>query len=252
MRGVLLLEATKHKKTLLALAFISLLWVVLGPPFLWMIGRGSISAMSDIISDDLVIYGLPLIALILGTLYGTRLRTTSDMAAEESLPQHPLRRVFGAYGINVLALAIFASMSFAVLVIPDVVEHLRRPTMTTPALLRYEISMLLWLIPVMFHLNLVSFLLSYWLKQGILGAGMSVIIFMIQSFSLWTPANPLLYQMIPAERLYLPMSSVSPLICLGIDAAARLMVLAWLANHLERSLRIRWFDAVFEFLATFR
>jgi hypothetical protein len=125
-----------------------------------------------------IVGGIPLLAILFGVSAAAGLREDAARKAEEMLPFSPGQRVFGAYFTSLsyflLTCAFLALLGFAFgsgSHFKELPDSFQRTAPAFPLL--------------MIHLHVLSFVLTYWIKNSIFSAGLAAILVGSETYLFW-------------------------------------------------------------------
>lgn len=246
LKQVVQLELTKHKKSFFSLIVIVLLSFVL-IQFMPSYFKGY--ADYDVVGAGmtfLVVFGIPMLAVVMGAIHAAVLRRDPEKSAEEPLPVSPDRKVLGGYLgslIYFLLIAVPFMLCYPSFIQTSAFGHMMDNIF---ALL---ISSSWWLALLLLHL--LSFALTYWLKQPIMGGGLAVIAILTQGALMMSMAWELPNRPLSSYRLtyyyeWWQFSSVQTTVAVVLITTAFLIAfrsLLLLGRKLERGVRINFLTA---------
>lgn len=232
----LLLEIRKHRRSFIATSCVLLagvfgtVWIgVLLNTWDWLIGVSGGVAM--------LVFCIPFLAVLFGSMTATSLRREPEQPAEEPLPINPLVRVGGAFLAGLfffLCLAVALPFLFA---FPDVFNYAYQ----SPTVQLIFGPLFWWLVFGVLHLYALAFLLSYWLKQPILGSGLALLVLALE---VYFPYQYLLslHQMFWDTYLLTPYppSYASFALCAAVGLVGTCGAMVVLAKKLEIGVRLRF------------
>ncbi len=173
--AILYLEASKQRNTFGSAMILIGLTVILANVEGLLLQRDLLEVTSAV-AQILLVCAVPMLAMLLGASAGVSLRTSLNRNAEEPLPFPPVRKLLGAYIVS-LAYLLEATTVLAIL-------NYFTGTFSSFWLSNWKTEFHIALVALP-KLHLLCFLLSYWLRQPALGAGLALAMITVELYGLW-------------------------------------------------------------------